>query len=67
MTSFAAKANTTDQGSEPDYPENLHPKNIDGSGILPSHRSNKLPVNLFHTSSEYSKMLITNGKCLKQK
>ena len=67
MASFVAKAYTTDQGSEPEYHENLQPKIVDGSGLLSTNRSNKLPVNLFHTSSEYSKMLITNGKCLKQK
>ncbi len=28
---------------------------------------NKLPINLFHTSAQYNKMLITNGKSLQKK
>ena len=34
--------------------------------IWSQENTNKLPINLFHSSAQYNKMIITNGKCLQK-
>ena len=38
---------------------------IENSSFISSHE-NKLPVNLFHSATEYNKMLITNGRSIRK-
>ena len=49
-----------------DSSDHLESKNIHNS-ISDTSFNNKLPINLFHSSAEYNKILITNGKSLKSK